>query len=206
MAKNPLLKPGKRMAKEAGRELAKVALATAGLALSAYASKKVVGAKLNEKYHGPGLLAVGAGGAVVAQNEYLRALFLGVGAYGGLRTLTDFVIKEKKADFGLAGADASDAVFLDRAALERMIEQTADRPQLTAGADPVSEALIRATEFATVEGDHPDEVVDGDPNEVVDGNANDMPKPPLNGLENAESVSDTGLLGDAMAQARRVGM
>lgn len=97
----------KNVGKTAGARLGKVACTSLGYLIAAYGSNVVIRDRVKPELHGPGALVFGGAGTVMIENEYARSVAEGVFVFGAHRTVGDHILKEKKADVGLAGVGAS---------------------------------------------------------------------------------------------------
>ena len=76
-----------------------------GAAGAGYLSNKVIGTKINPKFHGLIFLGVGLLGETLIEDPKLNSLAQGVTVYGGLQVLAKNVLPNQAANFGLSGDD-----------------------------------------------------------------------------------------------------
>jgi len=118
LAKKPMANAGQKALK-----VAEVGVGTTG---AAYLSNKVIGAKINPKYHGLIMLALGIGGNMFVEDPHVNNIATGIGAYGVLRSTADYVLPKQKADLGLSGFGATAEVNWDELAAKAKAKADAE--------------------------------------------------------------------------------
>ncbi len=78
-----------------------------GAGVAGFASKKILGDKVNEKYHGLILMAVGLAGEAFVETPHLNSIAQGMTVMGGLKAVKT-LMPEEAANLGLGEAEFTD--------------------------------------------------------------------------------------------------
>lgn len=83
-----------------------------GFGAAGYVSKKIIGSKIPQKYHGALMLAGGSILETFSENKHIQEVAQGIAANGAISMVADLAMPAQKANFGLSGDGGNEPVAI----------------------------------------------------------------------------------------------